>query len=104
MAKMKKLIASDEFKLMKNRSIIVGLTYIYKDNSISHRVQFSAVISGLDNRGLIIKKNNGEEFILPPDMSAYQKAPEGEYTIKTTGEVVINPDYMTTWTIGLNED
>lgn len=100
---MKDKVFIEEFKDMVNKSVIVGLTYVNKDNSINHRVQFSGTITSCNNNGIVILKSDGEVFNLPPDPSAFNKAPAGEYTMKTTGEVVVNPYFMTTWTIELND-
>ncbi len=89
---------------MKGKSIIVGLTYTYVDGTIRNRVQFSGTLEDLDQRGIVIIKADGSEFTLPPDKDAYQKAPLGEYKMKTTGEIIVNPEFMTTWTIDLKEN
>ena len=34
---------------------------------------------------------------LPPDPSLIQPAPPGEYRMRSTGEVITNPDFITTW-------
>ena len=40
-----------------------------------------------------------EEFILPPDLDAIRIAPKGKYRIQATGEVVVNPDLLASWTL-----
>jgi len=45
-----------------------------------------------------MKLNNGEEFTLPTDISTIKIAPPGENHFESTGEVVVNPDFMTSWT------
>jgi hypothetical protein len=40
-----------------------------------------------------------EPFTLPPDPEAYCRADPGEYTLATTGEVVVDPDFTTVWTV-----
>ncbi len=98
------LITPERFREFRNKTILVGITYLHEDESISHIVQFAGVITNLDSRGLVINKNiDGEEFCVPADDSAIEYASEGKYTLKTTGEVIINPDYLTTWTIYLKE-
>lgn len=41
----------------------------------------------------------GEFFWLPPDLRPFQKAPPGEYRLRSTGEVVVDPDLTCGWTI-----
>ena len=40
---------------------------------------------------------SGEVYTLPPDLRAFFSARPGSYRLRGTGEVVINPDYTTTW-------
>ena len=47
----------------------------------------------------IYLQNEGEEFSLPPDPDAFQPAAPGRYTLKTTGEVVVDPDFLAAWTV-----
>ena len=48
---------------------------------------------------ILVKLSNGENFALPPDLSSTKIAPAGVYRLCSTGEVVENPDYLTTWNI-----
>ena len=53
-----------------------------------------------DKEGIVIKLHNSEtEYKLPSDLDSVQEAPEGEYRFRSTGEIVLNPHYMTSWTI-----
>jgi len=36
---------------------------------------------------------------LPPDLRAFRKAEPGEYRLKSSDEVVVDPDYLASWTI-----
>lgn|GEM_PF-3714403 len=40
-----------------------------------------------------------EPVVLPADAAAYSRAASGRYTLRSTGEVVVDPDYLTTWTV-----
>ncbi len=52
-----------------------------------------------DNGFLKFNRNDGSVFQLPYDKAAINEAAEGEYKEKATGNIIINPDYITTWTI-----
>lgn len=84
-----------------NKHIIVGLTYLDHKGNFVKQVQFHGDILRInESEGIVIKINNSnKEYVLPPDLSAIKKAPPGEYRFKSTGEVVVNPDLMTSWTI-----
>ena len=42
-----------------------------------------------------------EPFTLPPDPEAFEAAEPGQYRLRTTGEVVTDPDFLTIWTVHL---
>ena len=49
--------------------------------------------------GIVIRQANGEEFKMPPDLTLLEPAQTGEYSLRSSGEVVVNPDYIATWAI-----
>jgi len=53
-------------------------------------------------KGLAIElegSQKGKIYWLPPDLSSFREAQPGEYRERFTGEVVVNPDFTTTWEI-----
>jgi hypothetical protein len=79
--------------------VLVGLTYLDEDGQILNRMQLSGTFVWADEEMVRIECSNGEEFTLPPDLDAFTPAKPGKYTLKGTGEVVENPDYLVSWTI-----
>lgn len=49
--------------------------------------------------GVVVVDRAGAPVVLPADESAYETAPPGVYRLTDTGEEVVNPDYVTTWTL-----
>jgi hypothetical protein len=43
-----------------------------------------------------------QALTLPTDLKAFRPAAPGEYRLRSTGEVVKNPDLLTSWTINLS--
>jgi hypothetical protein len=84
-----------------NKHVIIGITKLDKEDVIIERIQMHGNIIRVDpNKGVtILLEPSKEEYVLPPDLSAFHEAPPGEYRFTSTGEIVVNPDYMTTWTI-----
>jgi len=39
------------------------------------------------------------DFTLPPDLSSTKRAPRGEYKLHSTGEIVVDPDFIATWNL-----
>ena len=84
-----------------NKHIIVGITYLDHKGILVEQVQLHGNITRInESEGIVIQvRNSGKEYTLPPDITAIKKAPPGEYQFRSTGEVVVNPDFMTSWTI-----
>jgi hypothetical protein len=81
--------------------VIVGLTYEDADGEVERREQLHGEVVRVDmSAGVAIElSGSGEIYWLPPDLRGWRLAPAGEYRLKCTGEVVIDPDYTTTWTV-----
>ena len=52
-----------------------------------------------------IERGPGEDaFTLPPDPDAFERAEPGVYTLKGTGDIVVDPDFVTAWTVEASAD
>jgi hypothetical protein len=83
------------------KHLLVGLTHRSLDDEVVSIEQFHGVIDRVNlQEGLVLKLcGTGEERSLPPDLSRIEKADPGQYRLKTTGEVVADPDFTLMWTI-----
>jgi hypothetical protein len=81
--------------------VLVGKTYEDADGEVIDQVQFHGTIETVDERkGLSVRRDDsGDVEWLPPDLRAFSKAKPGEYRLRSTGEVVVDPDYLSVWTI-----
>jgi hypothetical protein len=51
-------------------------------------------------RGVAVRRAEASGvYWLPPDLRGWKPAPPGEYRLKSTGEVVVDPDYLAAWTV-----
>lgn len=92
------------FSDLVEKTILIGLTYYTADNEFIERKQYwGTVIESNENR-ILIRLNDGEIFELPPDLTSTKIAPPGEYRLRSTGEVIVNPDYLTTWNINRSKE
>lgn len=91
------------YKDLIGKILLVGITYADKDGNVKERKQFWGTVTAADKKKILIEQKNGEIFSLPPDLSAIKPAPEGEYRLHSTGEVVVNPDFLSTWVSESNE-
>ncbi|HUQ85077.1 MAG TPA: hypothetical protein VM077_02030 [Candidatus Limnocylindrales bacterium] len=79
--------------------VIVGYTHEKKDGTVIKQEQkYGNVVRVNKKEGVIIQLYNSDETIsLPPDFSTWKRAEPGEYTLRSTGELVKDPDYLTNW-------
>jgi hypothetical protein len=81
------------------RTIIIGITYLRRDGTLREQEQMHGLVSAIDEHGIKIRLSDGRWFNLPPDLRAIRLAPRGQYRFRSTGEIVNDPDLMTTWTV-----
>jgi len=82
------------------KTIIVGFTHQASDGTILGQEQRVGLIVGMGPTAVVIRdESRGETFTLPPDLSLIEKAPPGEYRLRSDGRVVNNPDYITSWSM-----
>jgi len=87
-------------KSMIGLRVLAGLTYCDAEGNPIEQKQFYGVIESISEKGVVLKHpETGVTFNLPPDLSNYKKASPGEYRLRSTGEVVVNPDILTTWVV-----
>lgn len=84
-----------------DKHLIVGLRYYKRigddEEFVSQEQVYGVIIRVNPSEGIVIRLGSGDEKRLPPDLALLQPAPPGEYRLSSTGEVVVNPDYLTTW-------
>ena len=83
--------------------ILVGMTFYDKNDKFVEQKQNWGEIVAVNENTVFIKQKDGEEFSIPNDPSAIESANPGEYKLRSTGEVVENPDFLSTWNVTLPE-
>ena len=83
------------------KRVLVGVTDLAPDGAVAGQRQFHGHAIRADRcAGIALRLGGaraGEEVVLPPDTRAFRPAAPGEYRLRGTGEVVENPDFLTTW-------
>ena len=81
--------------------ILVGVTVNdHEDRFLRREQHHGRVVFADDRKGILISLEGSEAggtFQLPPDIRSIQKAPPGQYRLHSTGEVLADPDFLTTW-------
>ena len=92
------------FSDLVEKTILIGLTYYTADDEFVEQKQYWGTVIESNGKRILVKLNDGEILVLPPDLSSTRIAPSGEYRLRSTGEVVVNPDYLTTWNINRSKE
>jgi hypothetical protein len=81
------------------------LKLLRRSGGIASRFEFHGTVESVREDVVEVRRaDNGEIFTLPPAPEAYEPAPPGEYRLKTTGEVVVNPDFTCVMTVHLAQN
>ncbi len=83
---------------------VVAITKLAGDRQtvIEHDQYHGIIVAVHKARGIRINclgELTGKQRILPPDTSAFEDAEPGEYWLRATGEKIIDPDLVSTWTL-----
>jgi hypothetical protein len=87
------------------KRILVGLTKLDAKGDLIEQRQYVGRLTHADaSRGLELELADGSHEWLPPDVRPLEEAPRGEYRLRSSGEVVEDPDYLCNWTISRSPD
>jgi len=88
-----------EAQKMVGKTILVGVTYYDHTGKETTQQQWHGTITeASQTKGIVVAlKNDTNSCVLPPDLNGIRPAKPGEYRLRSTGEVIVDPDYLTTW-------
>lgn len=93
----------DDADFLIGKHVLVGLTHVAADGTIKSQEQLHGRVTKAElNVGITIACEGtraGETYVLPPHPKAFQLARPGRYTLRSTGEVVDDPDMTVSWTV-----
>ena len=91
----KPLFNVEESQALIGKKVLVGRTYRDPNGQQTERRHYYGIVTHVTERGIFLKNpTSGEMLDMPPDLRGYKSAPPGEYTVKDTGEVVVDPDLI----------
>lgn len=85
---------------MIGKRVLIGITRITPRGKVIR--QMFGTIASIDAQGVEIELEGahaGETARLPPDLRSFQVAGPGDYLLRDTGEILVDPDFVSTWTI-----
>jgi len=94
----------EEADWLIGKYVLIGVTYLASDGvTVTSQGQYHGRITSADQSdGFAIECEGvraGKTMRLPPDLGAFRLAGPGEYKLRSTGEVVKDPDVLATWSI-----
>ena len=91
-------MALEDLREMIGRRLLVGITYVDADEEVVDQVEYAGIVREVEPL-VSIDQGADEPSTLPPEPAAFERAEPGEYRLRSTGEVVVDPDYISTWTV-----
>ncbi|MDR7296727.1 hypothetical protein J2X16_002074 [Pelomonas aquatica] len=89
-----------------DRRCVVGINYFDLDGSLLRQRQLAGRVLRVDaEQGITLALQHSDpavapaEFMLPPDLRAWFKAPPGHYRDVASGVDMQSPDYLVTWDV-----
>jgi hypothetical protein len=84
--------------------VLVGITNLRADGEtvISQAQYHGRIVSADSGAGFIVEcegNRKGHRSGLPPHLSVFKLANPGTYTLRSTGEIVKDPDLLASWTV-----
>ena len=94
------LLNEPRARFMVDKRALVGLTVLSQGGDLVKQSQFVGTITEVDPaRGIELVLDDHSSYWLPPDARAFEEAPPGEYTLRSNGQTVVDPDYVCRWTV-----
>ncbi len=88
---------------LPGKLLLIGLSFTDAKGDLKRQEQCWGRVTSVDSRAgisLVLEgSRHGENFSLPPDTRSIKPARPGDYHLRSTGEVVSNPDYMVTFVV-----
>ena len=83
-----------------DKRIIVGITFLDNDGALIEQFQMHGrVVFASRADGIVLVRPDGGRFVIPPSPHWLRAARPGEYRLRVSGEVVIDPDYLMSATL-----
>ncbi len=81
------------------KQVLVGLWQFY-EGELVEQSQDLGYVAAITDGYLVLQTPAGKRYF-PVQYEALRPAPRGKYVLKTTGEEVVNPDFLLSWRLNL---
>ena len=94
----------DDADWLVGKYALVGIVHVAADGAtVTAQDQYHGRIESADQeKGFELACEGewaGQTMTLPPDLAAFRRAEPGEYRLKSSADVVIDPDVLASWSI-----
>lgn len=96
----RELFDDDLAAQLVGKTLLIGVTHVdHAGRELRRSQRFGRVVIADRLQGICVRPDDdGEETWLPPDTRGIKRARPGEYRNRATGELVVNPDFVASWT------
>ena len=88
---------------LPDKVLLVGIAYVAEDGSLIEQQEFFGQVQSVHSRDGIrlslLGRRAGERYNLPPDTRSVHAADPGKYRLRSTGELVVDPDYTVAFSL-----
>ncbi len=88
------------------KTCVIGISYFDVQGELMKQNQYAGQVVKVDaEMGISVQLRHSDatvpvaDFILPPNLDAWFKAPPGQYRHAPSGVDMENPDYLVTWNV-----
>jgi hypothetical protein len=92
------LRGAEQLSHLVGARLLVGITFRDAHGSVLRADQFCGRVVEVGD-GVVVVERGAEQAVLPADIGAYEVAQPGRYVLQSSGETVIDPDYLTVWDV-----
>jgi hypothetical protein len=92
-------VSSSPPEELLGKRVLVGVTCVDEDGETIDRFQTHGLVSEVGEHWIVLTRSDGGEFGVPREL---EPAEPGEYRLRETGEVVVDPDFLARWTVTIS--
>jgi hypothetical protein len=92
----KPLLNEDRARTLVDKTVLVGVTERTRLGR-TRQFQLFGIVETIRPDLLRLRLRDGTAYDLPPDVRSFENALPGEYRLRSTGEVIVNPDFTASW-------
>ena len=96
---------------LPGRTCVIGVLYLDPNGEVLQQAQYAGEVAKVDaEMGITVRLRHSDpaaaqaDFILPPNLAAWFKAPPGRYRHAPSGVDIENPDFLVTWNVYRQRD